>query len=186
MGRPKGSTNKPKQEAQAQATEPEFKPEVIEDIVMEEIETDSRTLRSSQERDDEQREMPWKPSRLLPTPHPIDGYTFRYVRVASGGSIDNMNHSQALRDGWVPVKAEECPELGVVVSDIGTDDGNVVLGGMMLCKIPNKIFNQMQDRASEESRSQVEGVDRGYLNDQNSAMRKFSEKESRVQFGGNK
>lgn len=183
MGRPKGSKNKPTVESQV--SEPEINTEKEEVIQMEETETDSRTPRSADGRESELRETPWKPARLLPTPDPKPGWKFRYVRVASGGSIDNLNHSQALRDGWEPVKAEECPELGVVVSDVGTDGGNIVMGGMMLCKISEKIFNQMRARADEESRMQVEGVDRSYLSEQNSAMQKFSDKKSRVEFGGN-
>jgi hypothetical protein len=149
-----------------------------------EEESNPRTIRASEERVDQEREMVWKPSRLLPTPNPVDGIDFRYVRVSSAGSIDNMNHSAALREGWEPVKAEEVMELGVVLSDRGHEEGNVVFGGMMLCKRPSHIGDQIKAMAAEQSRVQVEQVDAGYLNDQNSAMRKFSDKQSRVQFGG--
>jgi hypothetical protein len=168
-----------------ETTPVEVKAEEVEEIQMEEVtvETNSRTTRSLEEREHQEREMEWSPSRLLPTPNPVDGQDFRYVRVSSGGTVDNMNHSQALRDHWVPVTAEECPELGMIVSDVGSADGNVVLGGMMLCKRPSWIGDKIRAKADEESRTQVDSVDRGYLSDQNASMRKFSDKHTDVQFG---
>ena len=148
-----------------------------------EEEDNSRTPRDMEDRSHEEREMVWEPSRLLPTPKPVDGQDFRYVRVSSGGTTDNMNHSQALRDGWEPVTASECPELGMVVSDVGSAEGNVVFGGMMLCKRPSKIGDKIRAIADEQSRAQNDAIDRGYLNDQNAAMRKFSDKRSDVSFG---
>lgn len=146
-------------------------------------ETNSRTMRSTEEREFLERDMPWQPSRLLPTPDPIDGFDFRYVRVASGGTIDNMNHSAALRDGWQPVLAEEVPSLGMIMSDVGSESGTVVMGGMMLCKRPSYIGDKQKAAAAEQSRIQIDSVDRGYLNDQNSVMQKFSDKQTRVEFG---
>lgn len=154
-----------------------------EEIQMEEVDTNSRTTRDSEERSRQEHEMEWKPSRLLPTPDEKDGIDFRYVRVSSGGTVDNMNHSQALRDGWTPVLANECPELGMIVADVGSAEGNVVFGGMMLCKRDKKIGDKIRARADAESRAQIESVDRGYLSDQNASMRKFSDKHSDVQFG---
>jgi hypothetical protein len=156
-----------------------------EEIQMESVveEDNSRNTRALEDREHNEREMEWSASRLLPTPNPVEGQDFRYVRVSSGGTVDNMNHSQALRDRWVPVTAEECPELGMIVSDIGHADGNVVLGGMMLCKRPSWIGDKVRAKADEESRIQIDSVDRGYLSDQNASMRKFSDKHSDVQFG---
>lgn len=143
----------------------------------------SRTPRDMEDRSHEEREMPWSPSRLLPNPKPVAGQDFRYVRVSSGGTTDNMNHSQALRDGWVPVAANECPELGMVVSDVGSAEGNVVFGGMMLCKRPSHIGDKIREIAADQSRVQIDSIDQGYLGDQNAAMRKFSDKRTDVSFG---
>ena len=145
--------------------------------------SNSRTLRSSEDRESELRDMPWAPSRLLPNPNPRDDIDFRYVRVASHGTVDNMNHSAAIREGWEPVLAEECPELGMVISDVGSAGGNIVLGGMMLCKRDKRIGDQIRAQVARESRAQVEAVDGQYLRDQNSSMEKFSEKKTKVSFG---
>jgi len=156
------------------------------EIPMTDSETDSRTPRSSDTREDSQRKMVWQPSRLLPTPDPSDDVDYRYVRVASAGSIDNMNHSQALRDGWAPVQAEEVPECGAIISDVGTDKGNVVLGGMMLCKRPKYIGDQVRERVANESLEQVASVDQGYLSDQSEYGQKYNASKSRVTFGSKK
>jgi hypothetical protein len=143
----------------------------------------SRTPRDLEDRAHEEEEMEWQPSRLLPTPKKKDGIDFRYVRVSSGGTVDNMNHSQALRDGWVPVLSDECPELGMIVADVGSAEGNIVFGGMMLCKRNKKIGDKIRAIAARESRAQIDSVDAGYLGDQNASMRKFSDKRSETSFG---
>jgi hypothetical protein len=143
----------------------------------------SRTPRDMEDRSHEEREMVWSPSRLLPDPVPVPGKDFRYVRVSSGGTVDNMNHSQALRDGWVPVTSEECPELGMVVADVGSAEGNIVFGGMMLCKRDSKIGDHIRALADQQSRTQIDSIDKGYLNDQNASMQKFSDKRTDVSFG---
>jgi hypothetical protein len=155
------------------------------EIQMESKEDDnnSRTPRDMEDRSHDEHEMEWQPSRLLPDPKPVEGQDFRYVRVSSGGTTDNMNHSQALRDGWVPVSSDECPEMGMVVSDQGSAEGNVVFGGMMLCKRPKHIGDKIRAIAAEQSRVQIDSIDRGYLSDQNAAMSKFSDKRSDVSFG---
>ena len=150
---------------------------------METSDTNSRTPRDSENRESSQRKMVWQPSRLLPTPNPRDDVDFRYVRVASAGSIDNMNHSQALRDGWEPVQAQEVPECGAIISDVGSDKGNVVLGGMMLCKRPKYIGDQVREMVAQESRDQIAAVDNNYLSDQNQYGKKYTDNKSRVTFG---
>lgn len=152
-----------------------------------EVDTDdsSRKPRSLETRESEERDMTWDQARMLPTPDPRDGLDYRYVRISSGGTVDNMNHSQALRDRWEPALVEDFPELGMVRSDVGSAKGMIVLGGMMLCVRPSWIGDKIKMRIAEESASQAEGADREYFRDQDSTMRKFSEKSSRVTFGGN-
>ncbi len=149
-------------------------------------ESSPRTPRTAEERDAMFRELNLQGSRLLPTPSKRPNIDYRYVRVASHGTIDNMNHSQALRDKWVPVQAEEVPELGMILSDVGSAEGNVVFGGMMLCKRPSWIGDKVKEEASEQSRRQVESVDEGFLEDQHDSMRKFSDNTTQVSFGGQK
>ena len=59
----------------------------------------------------------WIPASVLPNPAPQEGWVFRWVRTSTLGHADNTNVSQKFREGWVPVKAEDHPELEVM-SDI--------------------------------------------------------------------
>ena len=71
----------------------------------------SRKPRSTETRESEVRQVSWKPSHDLPVPDPIDGYVFRWVRVAMMGNPDATNMAKAQREGWVPCKASDHPCL---------------------------------------------------------------------------
>ena len=94
----------------------------------------NKTKRSQEERSQQSRpDDAWRPASALPTPDPIDGWAFRWVRTSSLGQSDNTNVSQKMREGWIPVKAEDHPELHVM-SDVGSQFiGNVEVGGLLLC-----------------------------------------------------
>ena len=77
-------------------------------------EEDSRKPRDLDSRETSTRNEPWTPASLLPSPNPEEGYVFRWVRVSMRGDADNRNVSQKLRDGWVPCKLEDYPELQVL------------------------------------------------------------------------
>ena len=100
---------------------------------------DERTLESRMTREDAVREDDsWVPSSVLPTPDPQDGWRFRWIRTSVLGHADNTNVSQKFRDGWVPVKREDHPELKIM-SDINSQfEGNIEQGGLLLCKAPEK------------------------------------------------
>ena len=73
---------------------------------------EQRTKRDAESREVETRPSDsWLPASVLPTPAPQDGWVFRYIRTSTLGHADNTNVSQAFREGWVPVKAEDHPEL---------------------------------------------------------------------------
>ena len=86
-----------------------------EEISAQEVDT---TKRSEEERSKETRPSDsWRPASALPDPDPIPGWSFRWIRTSSLGQSDNTNVSQKMREGWIPVKAEDHPELQVM-SDI--------------------------------------------------------------------
>lgn len=101
---------------------------------------DERTPRSHDTRKEVVRENndSWIPSSILPTPDPQDGWVFRWVRTSAMGQTDNTNVSQKFRDGWVPVREEDHPELHIQ-SDINSQfKGNLEVGGLLLCKAPKE------------------------------------------------
>jgi|TARA_S200002703_G_scaffold28737_1_gene24538 hypothetical protein len=147
--------------------------------------SNTRTPRSSENRDTQKRTATWDNSGLLPDPEPRAGLEHRYVRATSRGEVDNINLSRALRDGWVPVQAQDYKELHVM-SDRGSEfpDG-VVIGGLVLCARPIEYGDQRRDKKNEEVKNQMKAVDQNYLRSQDSRMQKFSDKNTRVTFGDN-
>ena len=76
---------------------------------------EQRTNRDAESREVETRASDsWLPASVLPNPAPQDGWVFRWVRTSTLGHADNTNVSQKFREGWVPVKAEDHPELEVM------------------------------------------------------------------------
>ena len=146
----------------------------------------SSKTRESTTRDAVKRKTPWKPAPLLPDPDPREGLDFRYVRVSMRGEADNVNASQALREGWEPVVSAEYPELKVM-SDRGSDyPDNVVVGGLLLCARPSEIGIEIDEHRQTEVNSQMEAVDRNYFREQDPRMPMLqSERKSRISFGDN-
>ena len=152
--------------------------------------TDSRSQemkldeRRASTRDDEKRETPWKPAPMLPEPNPREGLDFRYVRVSMRGEADNINVSQALREGWEPVLSTDYPELQIV-SDRGSQyPDNVVVGGLLLCSRPKEIGEVTKKHAAKEVAEQMEAVDRNCFREQDSRMPLLKpERSTRITFG---
>jgi hypothetical protein len=147
---------------------------------------EERAPRDSETRDSEVRDTPWKPAPLLPQPNPREGLDHRYVRATSRGESDNINVSQALRDGWEPVQSSEYPEL-MVISDRGSQyPDNVVIGGLLLCARPKEIGVKFEELAQKEVEGQTEALDRNYFREQDPRMPLTRpERRTRITFGDN-
>lgn len=122
-----------------------------------------RAPRSVETREHEERPTGWRPPSLLPTPAPQDGYRFRWIRTSTFGETDNKNVSARMREGWVPVRATDHPELQIR-SDKGSDfpDG-IEVGGLLLCKTAIENVKQRNEYFRHRSRDQMESVDNAYL-----------------------
>jgi hypothetical protein len=140
--------------------------------------------RETETREQEKRKTPWKPAPLLPEPNPREGLDFRYVRVSMRGEADNINASQAFREGWEPVLSADYPELKVI-SDVGNAfPDNVVIGGLLLCTRPTEVGEEIQEYANREAAEQMEAVDRNYFREQDARMPMLKpERRSRITFG---
>ena len=146
--------------------------------------TDVRMSRELSDRESEKRPVTWTPPTVLPVPEPQEGYSFRWVRTAMRNEPDNMNVSRKLREGWEPVKIEDHPELKVL-PDIDTRfEGNVVVGGLMLCKMASEILEQKKAYHEQQAQTQIEAVENNYLREQDARMPMLpSERSTRVTFG---
>ena len=146
---------------------------------------DERTLESHMTREDEVREDDsWVPSSVLPTPDPQDGWRFRWIRTSVLGHADNTNVSQKFRDGWVPVKREDHPELKIM-SDINSQfEGNIEQGGLLLCKAPEKKMKARTDHYEGVAKRQMESVDSNYMRENDPRMPLMRpERSTRTTFG---
>jgi|TARA_R110002072_G_scaffold100166_2_gene220480 hypothetical protein len=147
---------------------------------------DERTPRSHDTRKEVVRENndSWIPSSILPTPDPQDGWVFRWVRTSAMGQTDNTNVSQKFRDGWVPVREEDHPELHIQ-SDINSQfKGNLEVGGLLLCKAPKEKMDARNRHFQDLAQKQMESVDNNYLRENDPRMPLLRpEKSTRTTFG---
>jgi hypothetical protein len=100
------------------------------------------------------------------------------------GHADNTNVSQKFREGWVPVKAEDHPELEVM-SDIDSRfKGNIEIGGLLLCKAPEAKVRQREEYFERMAASQMESVDNNFLKQNDPRMPVLNpERSTRTSFG---
>ena len=146
-------------------------------------EDQERTPRSLESREDSERTKPWTPPNLLPDPTPEDGYRFRWIRTSAAGQSDAMNVSTRMREGWVPVKAEDHPELQIIMDKNTQHEGCVEVGGLLLCKASEDMVEQRNKYYRDQAKQQMNALDANYMKEENPAMPMFKERKSEVTFG---
>ena len=146
---------------------------------------DERTDRSHDTREDFVREDDsWVPSSVLPTPDPQDGWIFRWIRTSVLGQADNTNVSKKFREGWIPVKADDHPELKVMPDINSQFNGNLEVGGLLLCKAPAEKMRARTKHYENVARRQMESVDSNYMRENDPRMPLLRpEKNTRTTFG---
>jgi hypothetical protein len=131
----------------------------------------------------EQRQKSWRAPETLPSPDPRPGWKHRWIRISTLGTADPSNISSKLREGYEPCRAEEYPELRLHATTDGRFQGNIEVGGLLLCRIPEEFMEQRAQHFENQNRAQMESVDNNFLRDSDPRMQKFSEKSSKVSFG---
>jgi hypothetical protein len=139
-----------------------------------------RTPRELETREQKSSKYVYTPASTLPDPTPEDGYKFRWVATAVLGQDLPTNVSQKFREGWVPVKAEDHPELMLQ----GNINGNVEVGGLILCKIPTERLQAKKEYFEKQAQDQMESVDNHFMRNNDARMPLFSEKKSSTSRGG--
>lgn len=99
------------------------------------------------------------PPSTLPTPNPDPGKAFRWVATHVMGVLDPKTTSERFRDRWSPVKASDYPELGVA----GDKDGNVEIGGLMLCSKPREHAVIRAKHFEQVGAQQMNAVDNNFM-----------------------
>ena len=144
-----------------------------------------RTPRESETREDEARPSDsWIPASILPTPEPRDGWVHRWIRTSITGQSDNTNVSRMFREGWEPCKSEDYPELKLR-SDLGSQfEGNIEVGGLLLCKAPKEKMEARDRHFQQVAASQMQSVDNGFLRENDPRMPLLKpERSTRTTFG---
>ena len=143
-----------------------------------------RTLRSSETSEPQKARRPWEPPSLLKTPEPPPGMRYRWIRTEIRGQEDRKNVMQRFREGYVPVKPKEIPELDVPIIDYGQHAGVVGIGGLMLCKIDSSIAEERDNYFARKTDNQMTAVDNDLMREEHPAMPITRNRQSRVTFGG--
>jgi hypothetical protein len=65
----------------------------------------------------------------------------------------------------------------------GRFKGNVEVGGLLLCRIPDEFLKQRMEYYSNQNKAQMDSVDNNFLRDSDPRMPLFSEKKTKVTFG---
>lgn len=141
-----------------------------------EIETqpteEARASREATNREADARPKDWAPPNLLPDPTPQPGWTYRWIRVATGGRSDNNNVSKRFREGWVPVKAVDHPEVMIMSDKNSQFPDGIEIGGLLLCKLPTETVRQRTAHYAKLSQAQTEAVNNAWLQGANPLMKK--------------
>tara|TARA_R110000822_G_scaffold53490_1_gene137974 strand:+ start:1311 stop:1769 length:459 start_codon:yes stop_codon:yes gene_type:complete len=122
----------------------------------------------------------YTPPSNLPDPTPEPGYTYRWIATHVLGQSTPTNVSQKMREGWVPVKAEDHPELMLEGS---ANTGNVEIGGLMLCKMSSDRVQARTEYYSTQAQNQMESVDNHFMRNNDSRMPLFSERKTTTSRG---
>lgn len=120
----------------------------------------------------------YTPASALPDPTPQPGWAFRWIATSILGQADPTNVSKKMREGWVPCKLEDHPELMLGSS------GNVEVGGLMLCKIAQEQADARDAYYSRQAQAQMESVDNHFMQQNDARMPLFAERKSSTTRGG--
>ena len=146
-------------------------------------ETQNRLSRELETRKAAYRPEAWRPPETLPMPDDRPGWKHRYVRLSTMGVADPGNISSKMREGYEPCKAEDYPELMMHATQEGRFKGNIEVGGLLLCRIPEEFMVQRAAYYDKQNRAQMESVDNTFMRDSDPRMPLFKERQSKVTFG---
>ena len=146
-------------------------------------ETQNRQPRALESREKAQRPAAWRPPETLPQPDPRPGWVHRYIRLSTMGTADPSNISSKLREGYEPCKADEYPEMMMHATTEGRFKGNIEVGGLLLCRIPEEFLKQRAEYYANQNKAQMESVDNNFMRENDPRMPLFSERKTKVTFG---
>jgi len=147
-----------------------------------------RTPRGAEDREVTQHVQDWENPLNLPSPNRQEGWVFRWIRTSLLGNNDNPNVSKKFREGWIPCRSEDHPELQIHMMDYKSEwaeKGNIEIGGQLLCKMPSDTARARDQHFQGMAQNQMDSVDNVYFKDQDSRMatKQVFERKSKTTFG---
>lgn len=143
----------------------------------------NRIVRERENRTASVRPEAWRPPETLPTPDERPGWKHRWVRVSMMGQPDGQNVSAKFREGYEACKIDEYPEMMHLASQDSRFKGNIEIGGLLLCRIPEEFLKQRAAYYDQQNQAQVDSVDNNFLRENDPRMPLFADKKSKVTFG---
>lgn len=140
---------------------------------------ENRTPRDLTSREKQMRPV-YVPPSTLPDPTPEPGWEYRWIATHVFGEMMPSNVSAKMREGWVPVKAADHPELQITGNE---KTGNVEIGGLMLCKMPTERVQARSEYYTRLAEGQMQSVDNSFMRESDPRMPLFRERKSEVKFG---
>ena len=122
----------------------------------------------------------YTPASLLPEPTPEPGKAFRWVATHVMGLADPTNVSRKMREGWEPEKAVDHPEMQLP----GDKNGNIEIGGLMLCSMPENKAKARDAYYAAQAAAQMDSVNNHFMKNNDPRMPLFKENRSEVRRGG--
>jgi hypothetical protein len=144
---------------------------------------DNRMNRELETRAKTERRKSWAPPEVLPSPIPVEGYGYRWIRLSTQGEADATNVSSKLREGWEPVLAKDHPEIFLAAIENSRFKDNVVIGGLMLCRAPLEMIQERDDYYREQAKAQMTTVDNNLMRESDPRMPVFNDRRTTVTFG---
>lgn len=142
-----------------------------------------RIPRDFESRAKAERPKAWAPAELLPSPTPVPGYVYRWIRVSTLGTADPRNITSKFREGWEPVKAADHPELQHLCDEKARFPDALEIGGLILCRTPKELVDQRNNFYLGQATGQMESVDNTFMRDNDPRMPLFKNRRSEVSFG---
>jgi len=144
---------------------------------------ENRLQREMTSRTTQERPKQWQQAELLPEPDKEPGYAYRWIRVSTLNTADPRNISGKLREGWEPVVVEEQPKFRLLIDPTSRFQGNIEIGGLLLCKCPTELMEQRNEHFAKQAKAQAEAVDNNLMRQSDPRMPLFRENKSSTSFG---
>jgi hypothetical protein len=150
-------------------------------------ETINKSPRKIETREKKARKRGWVPPSSLDAPEPPEGFHHRWVRADFRGEQDEKNILGRIRSGYEFVRVDEYPNRQDLPSMIdGKYKGVIGVGGLLLMRCPIEVKEDRDDYFRNKTSDQKESIENDLMKEEHPSMPISQERQSRVQFGGNK